>query len=352
MHRGTLASGSTVGPSAAPPFRSLRGGSGGIHERCRDYARRPCSRPRRERAARLHTREKAMTGFTYSDLAGLADGRVVADVACPLCGPDRRDPYNRNRTVLRLWSEPGFITFHCARCGEHGVVHGGGRREIGEAERKAMLCAREAIAARDAETARERRRKAVWLWSMRQPVQDSPAERYLREARSISSSLPPTLGFLPARDDHPPALIAAFGMASEVEPGRLATADRQLRGVHLTRLRPDGSGKAEEPAKMMIGRSAGWPIVLAPLNDLLGLAVAEGIEDALSAHQATGLGAWAAGSASRLPALADQVPGHVDCVTVLTDDDVAGRRHATTLVERLIQRGIHAELSIPGTEAT
>lgn len=41
----------------------------------------------------------------------------------------------------------------------------------------------------------------------------------------------------------------------------------------------------------MIGRSKGAPIVLAPLNDLLGLIVTEGIEDALSAHQATGLGA-------------------------------------------------------------
>ncbi|RWN58465.1 hypothetical protein [Mesorhizobium sp.] len=61
--------------------------------------------------------------------------------------------------------------------------------------------------------------------------------------------------------------------------------------MHLTRLRPDGSGKAEEPAKIMIGRSKGAPIVLAPLNDLLGLIVTEGIEDALSAHQATGLGA-------------------------------------------------------------
>ncbi|MDX8483159.1 toprim domain-containing protein [Mesorhizobium sp. VK24D] len=289
--------------------------------------------------------------FAYDDLRELADGRPVADVACPLCGPDRRDPHNRNRTVLRLWSEPGFITFHCARCGEHGVVHGGGRREIGEAERKAMLCAREAIAARDAETERERRRKAVWLWSLRQPVRDSPAERYLREARSISCSLPPTLGFLPARDDHPPALIAAFGIAREVEPGRLVIADRQVRGVHLTRLLPDGSGKAGEPAKIMIGRSQGTPIVLAPLNDLLGLIIAEGIEDALSARQATGLGAWAAGSASRLPALADQVPGHVDCVTVLADDDAAGHRHAPALVERLIQRGIHAEMSIPGTEA-
>ena len=49
--------------------------------------------------------------------------------------------------------------------------------------------------------------------------------------------------------------------------------------------------------------------MLAPMNDLLGLAITEGVEDALSIHAATGLGAWAAGAASRLPALADAVPG-------------------------------------------
>jgi hypothetical protein len=43
----------------------------------------------------------------------------------------------------------------------------------------------------------------------------------------------------------------------------------------------------------MIGRSIGFPIVLAPVNDGLGLSITEGIEDALSLHQATGLPQWA-----------------------------------------------------------
>jgi hypothetical protein len=42
------------------------------------------------------------------------------------------------------------------------------------------------------------------------------------------------------------------------------------------------------------------PIVLAPPNDLLGSSITEGIEDALTMHEATGLGTWAAGSAARL----------------------------------------------------
>jgi hypothetical protein len=97
---------------------------------------------------------------------------------------------------------------------------------------------------------------------------------------------------------------------------------------------------AGDRAKIMIGRSAGSPIVLAPPNDLLGLAVTEGVEDALSAHEATGLGAWAAGSASRLPALAAAIPAYVECVTIYAHADEAGRRGAEELAQALDRRGI------------
>ena len=124
--------------------------------------------------------------------------------------------------------------------------------------------------------------------------------------------------------------------------------DTMIIGVDLHKresqpcvLAPDGTAKAGTGRdKLMLGSSAGLPIVLAPPNDGLGLVIAEGIEDALSAHQATGLGAWAAGSATRLPALADHVPEYIVCVTVLVDDDEAGRINAGELVERLAARGI------------
>jgi hypothetical protein len=49
------------------------------------------------------------------------------------------------------------------------------------------------------------------------------------------------------------------------------------------------------------------PIVVAPLNDLLSLAITEGIEDALSVYEASGLGVWAAGSAPHMAKLAAAV---------------------------------------------
>ncbi|RWN58466.1 hypothetical protein [Mesorhizobium sp.] len=163
-----------------------------------------------------------MMSHAYADLAALADGRAVVDVACPLCGPDRV------RKVLRLWSLPGFISYLCARCGEHGYVRENERVEVDAATQAAMFRAREAIAVRVAETSKDQRRIALTLWSMRRPIAGTVAERYLRKVRSISCPLPPTLGFLPARDDHPPALIAAFGMAQEAEPGRLCFDEKVL----------------------------------------------------------------------------------------------------------------------------
>jgi hypothetical protein len=153
--------------------------------------------------------------------------------------------------------------------------------------------ARAAAALRDRVIKFERLGKARWLWSNRKPVIGSIAQRYLRDERGYGGPLPATLGFLPARGEHPPAMIATFGLAHETEPGVIAIADGAVTGVHLTRLRSDGSGKAEfedpdENAKIMIGHSAGSPIVLAPPNDLLGLAIAEGIEDGLSVHEIPG----------------------------------------------------------------
>jgi hypothetical protein len=143
-------------------------------------------------------------------------------------------------------------------------------------------------------------------------------------------------------------MIAAFGFAYETEPGVIAVADDAVRGVHITRLLPDGSDRRrDDGAKITIGRSVGSPIVLAPMSDLLGLAIAEGIENASAMHEATGLGAWAAGSASRMPALADAIPDFIDCVTVVVDDDPDGRRHAAILADRIQARHREVRLVTP-----
>ncbi|RWQ47091.1 toprim domain-containing protein [Mesorhizobium sp.] len=284
-------------------------------------------------------KRRGMNALAFDLLEGLTGGRAGKhDVACPLCGPNRRSPVNRIRPVLRVWAtEPGFMSFHCARCGERGFARQDGARSQNSEE---MARIRAEIAEREKSEAEKQLGKALWLWRQRRPVAGSIAEAYLRDVRGLRGLLPATLGFLSPRGEYPPAMIAAFGIAAEPVPGVLVIEDNAVCGVHLTRLKADGSGKAESPAKVMVGRSAGAPIVLAPPNDLLGLAIAEGIEDALSVHQATGLGAWAAGSAGRMPALAAQIPHWIDCVTVTADPDPAGQRGAIGLADALAQREI------------
>jgi hypothetical protein len=135
-------------------------------------------------------------------------------------------------------------------------------------------------------------------------------------------------------------MIAAYALADEPAPGILA-APRNVSAVHLTLLKPDGSGKADtKPAKLTVGSPGNLPITLAPANDLLGLAITEGIEDALSAHQATGLGVWAAGSAGRLSALAAVIPHYIESDTIYAHPDKAGAAGVRTLADLLIARGI------------
>ena len=197
--------------------------------------------------------------------------------------------------------------------------------------------------------AKQQARKAAGLWAHRRPIMGSIAETYLR-SRGITGPLPfATLGYLPARrPDHHPAMIACFGLHDEPEPGVLGLPRGMVNSVHLTLLKPDGSDKADvESQKLIIGSPRGRPIELAPANDLLGLAITEGIEDALSVRQATGLGAWAAGAAGFMPALAKMVPDWIECVTICAHADAAGQDGARKLAVALRTRGIH-EVRIEG----
>ena len=198
---------------------------------------------------------------------------------------------------------------------------------------------------RDAENKLRGMQKAQWLYGRRQPLAGTPAETYLREIRGISCSISSTLGYLPP---HKPgqrsALIAPYGLPSEPEPGTLQMDIEDVKGVQLTLLLPDGSGKAQNDeglSKISIGPSLGWPIVLAPPNDGLSLVIAEGIEDsasAISLPEFYGCGAWASTGARKLAALAPVIPSYIETLMILVDDDADGRAGAQALADSLGDR--------------
>jgi hypothetical protein len=300
--------------------------------------------------ARLGSIQDIALAPTLADIDRFTARRFgTFDLPCPWCGPHCHSPTNRRRKVLRVWRlDPAFATWHCARCDERGYAR--------DASTARSPLHNAAIARAKAEAAEHERasvatqlRKAKWLWTTALPITGTIAERYLRDCRGYRGPLPPTLRFLPARGEHHPAMIAAFGLTTEPVPSRLAIADADIVGVHTTRLNPHGSGKADiEKPKIMIGRSTGSPIVIGPLNDALGLAITEGIEDALSAYQSTGLGAWAAGSGSRMSTLVDAVPNYIEVVTIYAHPDDTGQRGAHALAKGLDRRGI--EVFIEGID--
>ncbi len=243
--------------------------------------------------------------------------------ACPACGPKARAPANRRRPVMAVWYDaPGRVTVYCHRYQACRVAPG-------------LVPAAPPVSRTPA---RDTAELAAYLWQRSQPAGCSPVETYLGAVRGIDLPVPETIRYLPAHGPHPHAMIAAFGAADEVEPGRLA-APARVTAVHLTALAPDGRARL---AKRMLGPVSGQPLMLAPPNDALGLVVTEGIEEALSVHVATGLGAWAAGSASHMGKLADAVPEWIDCVSVLVDHDPAGQRGAARLMDALRRRGLSA----------
>jgi hypothetical protein len=277
-------------------------------------------------------------------------GRVEKEGPCPVCGGTNRFSINTKKQiwncrgcakggdVIALVQHIDGCTFHEAveyltgRASDHEVKR--------DPEREARIAADNAKREREAAEYDERqRRKAAWLWSHRQELtEDCPAGLYLRR-RGYRGEFPPTLGYLPPRDAHPPAMIAAFALVPEVEPGVL-DQPRNVQQVHLTRLMPDGHKAALEPVKIIIGPGQGLPIVLAPPTDLLGLAITEGVEDGLSVYQATGLGVWVAGAAGRMPALAAAIPDYIECVTIFAHADKTGQDGALGLARVLEQRGV------------
>lgn len=273
-----------------------------------------------------------MTDITWSEIEVITGGRLGKFRApCPICGPERRRAHNRKRQVLCVWSDaPDFATYNCVRCGASGYAKPEAPRV---AKTRSQLRAPSGMVVDDEQQRAAQQSKARRLWQASRPALGTPVETYLRSRRIETRSN--TVRFLPrGRPEHHPAMIVPYGLPTESEPGCLVP---HVEAVHLTLLRSDGCGKAAaDPNKITIASPRGMPLVLAPMNDLLGLAITEGIEDALSVHQATGLGAWAAGSAPFLPKLAPAVIAAApDCVTICVDDDDTGRRNAGVLAALL-----------------
>lgn len=173
----------------------------------------------------------------------------------------------------------------------------------------------------------QKQKFALGIWCAAGPAKGTVVETYLR-ARGITLAAPDSLRFHPTLQ-HPdgwsgPAMIAAVSDAS----GEIVAIHRTYL---LARLKTD---------KRMLGPCGSNAVWLARPGRVI--AVAEGIETALSAMQMQGLPTWAALSASGLQNI--KLPRGITEVIICADGDAAGRAGAQALARRLICEGRTARI--------
>ena len=178
---------------------------------------------------------------------------------------------------------------------------------------------------------------AIWRRSRR--AEDTIVETYLRVARGYAGPIPPALRFAAGRHPSDPDHYYPMMVGAVVRDGRLVA-------IHRTFLRVDGTGKADlDPAKMTLGTCKGAAVLLAPAGPIL--AVAEGIETALSFMQATGIPTWSALSAGGIRSLI--LPPSVRDVIIAADNDPTGLAKAHAAARRWTTYGRKVRVVVPPT---
>lgn len=174
----------------------------------------------------------------------------------------------------------------------------------------------------------EARERWQGWWDKAKP--NHPLLKTYLQARGLSITPPPSLR-LATWGDQPVMLARVEG-------------PRGLVGVHLTLLKPDGSGRIEK--KLAAGsKPLGGAIRLYPLEPGQPLALTEGIETGLAVREATGWPCWACVSAIGLEQV--QLPREVREVVIAADHDSAGLEAARKLARRLLSEGRRVRLATP-----
>jgi putative DNA primase/helicase len=180
---------------------------------------------------------------------------------------------------------------------------------------------------------------AARIWRGSVPAAGTLVEEYLR-SRGIVGPLPDVLRY---------ATDLWHRESGTRGPGMVALVEHHVLGhvaIHRTWLREDGSGKADlDPNKMTLAPIEGAAIRLAPIGPYGDLAIAEGIETALSFMLLTGAPTWSAISANGIETLV--LPPEVKFVGIAADPDPVGLRAAHIAARRWAAEGRRVRIAQP-----
>jgi hypothetical protein len=266
------------------------------------------------------------TVLTYPMLAELCDRKLgMRDVPCPFCGPDRRALENRKRRVLRVWHrEPGFASFHCARCGERGWT-----RSEGDGEHRRAV--QPQLHPDDDQDRHRRVDLAIQIWAAAVPLSRTLGWKYFTERRGLHIGALDDLSHALHWNERIGAVIALMTDPVTNEP----------TCIHRTFLNTDGTKRERK----MLGKQG---VIRLSREEAVteGLGLTEGIEDGLSVLLSGWAPVWAATSAGgieRFPVLSG-----VECLTIFSDTDPTGMRVAHACAARWTDAGREARLSPSG----
>lgn len=268
---------------------------------------------------------------------------------CPICQSEGR----KDQRGLSLKDAAGRTLLTCHKSGCKAVDILGELKARGIIQGPSSTAQRsQSEIKRDREETRRKAAKTLQLcndtFSQAVSIDGTPGAIYL-ESRGIvglqGKKMRNTLRYHPGLYHGPskqtlPALVA-----------RIRGPNGNAMGLHRTFLRPDGSGKADVPSnKMMLGPASGGAVRFGPDQPIIALA--EGIETALSISRASRLTVWATLSTSGLKGLILPPAPVAEVIVICADHDDAGLAAAEVVATRLEAEGRAVSVITPQAEGT